>query len=155
MRVATTVKGPNKTQFVTEYLQKNPTANPAAVREAWTTAGQPGSVSVTLVNKLRAELGLTGNLRGMSRAKVTSTSKGPKSRARAAKKKASGNTRAQSNGATALTKAGRPSDRDRVLREMEGELDRLIFTLMAIGGMEKVEDALRSVRRVVVRSHKA
>src|SRR5262249_28756023 len=38
---------------------------------------------------------------------------------------------------------------------VEGDIDRLIFKLMVVGGLEEVEDALRRGRRVVGRSHKA
>src|SRR4051812_37031348 len=58
-----TEKKPNKTTFITEYLRKNPTANAKAVNEAWTKAGQKGTISTTLVQKVRKEEGLTGNLR--------------------------------------------------------------------------------------------
>ena len=56
-------KNLGKTSFVKEILFDNPQANPTAVNEAWTAAGMDGTISATLVNKMRAELGLTGNLR--------------------------------------------------------------------------------------------
>ncbi len=52
--MAATVKSPNKTAFVTEYLGKNPTANHAKVKSAWAEAGNSGSISQTLVSNLRA-----------------------------------------------------------------------------------------------------
>ena len=55
---------PGKTSFVKEFLQENPHGNAAAVNEAWAAAGIDGTISPTLVNKMRASLGLTGNLRG-------------------------------------------------------------------------------------------
>ena len=57
----------NKTAFLTDFLGKNPKANSRAVNEAWTNAGNAGTVSPTLVSKLRGELGLSGNIRSGSR----------------------------------------------------------------------------------------
>ena len=62
MPVAAT-KSLGKTSFVKEILFDNPQANPTAVNEAWTAAGMDGTISPTLVNKMRSELGLAGNLR--------------------------------------------------------------------------------------------
>ena len=59
---------PGKTRFVKEFLHDNPEGNVKAVNEAWTAAGFDGSISATLVNKMRAALGLTGNLSGMTKA---------------------------------------------------------------------------------------
>jgi hypothetical protein len=56
-------KGPNKTEFAREYLTRNPKANHSAVNEAWKKAGREGSVSETLVYRIRSEMKLTGNLR--------------------------------------------------------------------------------------------
>jgi hypothetical protein len=42
--------------------------------------------------------------------------------------------------------------RGRLLAEMEGDIDRLIFRLMRVGGMEQIEDQLRKVRRLLYRS---
>jgi hypothetical protein len=43
----------------------------------------------------------------------------------------------------------RPAGRDKALDEIEGDLDRLIFKLIALGGMEQIEDELRKVRRLL------
>src|SRR5438105_1081151 len=51
-----------KTGFVKEYLNDNPQANARAVNEAWNEAGFDGTISNTLVTRLRSELGLTGNI---------------------------------------------------------------------------------------------
>jgi hypothetical protein len=154
-----TNKKVNKTEFIAEFLRLNPKANAKAVNEAWAEAGHPGSVSVTLVQKLRAELGLAGNLRGRSRrAKVS----GRTGRAKAASRgkagpgvRANGSSAGGESAAPAREKRVRGGDRERVLDEVEGELDRMIFRLIALGGLEPVEHALRSARRVIVRSQKA
>ncbi len=61
--MATATKSENKTSFVKEFLSDNPLGNVKAVNEAWTSAGMPGTIGGTLINKLRSEMGLTGNLR--------------------------------------------------------------------------------------------
>lgn len=137
----------NKTEFVTSHLRSNQTANAKEVNAAWVDAGNDGSISTTLVQKLRAELGLVGNLRPGRKAKDSSvaprvTRKGPRAITR---------TRALSNASP--RSAGTTGARQNILDEVEGDLDRLIFKLIALGGMEEVETALRRARREVVRSH--
>ena len=58
---------PGKTSFVKEFLNGHPQGNTKAVNEAWQAAGFEGTISPTVVNKTRASLGLTGNLRGNSK----------------------------------------------------------------------------------------
>jgi hypothetical protein len=101
------------------------------INKAWRKAGMKGSISVSLVNKVRSDLGLAGNIRP-----------GPK--------KSAGKTKAA--GVHAKSRLG---NRERMLAEMESRIDRLIFDLLEIGGIEKAEDALRAARRVVVRAQKA
>ena len=62
-----TTANTGKTEFVKEVLGKNPRANPKTVNDQWKAAGQDGTISATLVNKLRASLGLSGNLRPTSK----------------------------------------------------------------------------------------
>ncbi len=62
-RASKTSTSPGKTMFVKEFLIDNGEGNVSAVNEAWTEAGFEGSISATLVNKLRSKLGLVGNLR--------------------------------------------------------------------------------------------
>jgi hypothetical protein len=126
-----------KSAFIKEVLVDNAQATVKIVNEAWSKAGMNGTISDTLVSNIRSELGLTGNLR--------------KKAGTAAKKAA----KAAPTIADAPVARGRRSDRDRLLAEVEGDFDRLIFKLMVVGGMEKVEDDLRRARRHVVRSHKA
>src|SRR3954454_4498725 len=72
---ATATRSPGKTMFVKEVLLDNRLANTQAVNDAWKAAGMEGSISPTLVNKMRSRMGLTGNLRGgrRKRARVTGT----------------------------------------------------------------------------------
>jgi len=59
----TMTRSPGKTGFIKEFLNDNPEANTRAVNEAWRAAGFAGTISPTLVTKLRSQLGLTGNIR--------------------------------------------------------------------------------------------
>jgi hypothetical protein len=157
--VAAAEKGPSKTEFLTEFLGKNPTANAKAVNAAWGEAGHPGSISPTLVQKIRSNLKLTGNIRrgpraaeGNAAGKASLATRGPKKAAA----KADGRARSQANGSQPSPAAERRTgarERERVLAEVERDLDRLIYRLMDVGGLESVADELRRVRRVVVRSH--
>ena len=159
--VASTDKGPNKTAFLTEHLGKNPKATTKKVNLAWAAAGHSGTISPTLVSKLRSDLGLAGNLRGGRKTgEAGSTPQAPKLRGRkkAAAKDANGKSAAESNGTHAdapRPRAPRSSEREQILAELEGDIDRLIFKMMAVGGLEEIEDELRRVRRVLVRGHKA
>jgi hypothetical protein len=47
----------------------------------------------------------------------------------------------------------RSASRDKALDEIEGDIDRLIFKLMGVGGMEEIEHELRKVRRLLYRSY--
>jgi len=125
------VKNEGKGQFVKEQLKKDPRANAKKINEAWTAAGKTGKISVALVNKLRAALGLTGNLR--------KTKKKYSVRIAAAGKVASTDGR----------RSSAASDFERV----EGELDRLLFKVMGIEGMEGVESVLRRARRELYRAY--
>ena len=71
--VSTATRNQGKTSFVKELLLDNPQANPKAVNMAWTAAGMDGDISETLVNKMRSQMGLTGNLRGASRNELGAT----------------------------------------------------------------------------------
>ena len=135
--VATPVNTPKKTAFIAAFLHANPTANHAAVRAAWQEAGHPGTISNTLVSKLRASLGLVGNIR-----------RGRKP----LKKRGAKVAPVPTNGAPQAAPGRRPNR----LAEIETDLDRLIFKLMGLGGHEDVEEALRGIRRtLVVRGHNA
>jgi hypothetical protein len=126
---------PGKTMFVKEFLNDHPQGNVAAVNEAWKAAGFDGTIGSTLVNKMRAALGLTGNLRGntkMSNASATSKK------------------RAEPRKETTAAANEKPRDnRSAVLNDMEVDLDRLMFKAMAIGDLTEIEDTLRLLRRLL------
>ena len=79
MAVAT--KSQNKTGFVRKFLSNNPQGNVKAVNEAWAAARMKGTIGSTLINKIRSEMGLSGNLRAKSKASTTNAKSGtPKSK---------------------------------------------------------------------------
>jgi hypothetical protein len=128
---ATVRGGPQgKTAFVRDFIRKDPTANRKAVEEAWLAAGNEGAISSALVSNLRSEMGLTGN-----------------KRRRGAKGRAS-----KTIAEPTLERKPRSPSRDRALDEIEGDIDRLIFKLIALGGMEQIEEGLRDVRRRLILS---
>ena len=134
--VKATRKSEGKSSFLKELFVDHPQVNAAAANKAWKKAGMKGTISFSLVGKVRSDLGLTGNP--------------PKGRRPAVSKKTGG----KAPTATVQPKR-RPGNREQMLVEMESRIDSLIFDLLGIGGVEKAEDALRAARRVVVRAQKA
>jgi hypothetical protein len=64
-----------KTSFVKEFLSDHPQGNTKAVNEAWAAAGMNGTIGSTLVNKMRSQMGLTGNLRAKSNPRTAAKEK--------------------------------------------------------------------------------
>ena len=64
-----------KTGFVKEFLNKNPQGNVQAVNEAWAAAGKDGTIGSTLIQKMRSQMGLTGNLRAKPKPKAAAKKK--------------------------------------------------------------------------------
>jgi hypothetical protein len=130
-----------KTAFVTQHLRRDPSASDEAINEAWAAAGNEGGISGSLLYKIRAKKGLTAK-------------RGTKRRVAGKKLRAKGTRVGQSSEPVAETP--KPVDgrtgRGRLLAEVEGDIDRLLFRLMGAGGMEEIEDELRKVRRLLYRS---
>jgi hypothetical protein len=149
-----TKRGPNKTSFVRDFIQKNPTANRKAVEEAWLAAGHEGAISSALVSNLRTKMGLTGGSKAAGShgapesAKATARKPRRKKRGRPARHKVS-----EVVAEAPAVRMPRSSGRDRALAEVEADIDRLIFKLIALGGLEEIEDELRKVRRLLYRSY--
>src|SRR5208282_3611946 len=61
--MATATRDQGKTSFVKEFLGDHPQGNVKAVNEAWAAAGKNGTIGSTLINKMRSQMGLSGNLR--------------------------------------------------------------------------------------------
>ena len=55
-----TGQGEGKTTFVRDLLQRDSGVNERSINEAWKAAGNEGTISGTLVYKIRKDLGLTG-----------------------------------------------------------------------------------------------
>src|SRR4051812_43508642 len=137
-----------KSAFVRDLLGRDPEANEQVVNEAWSQEGNEGTISGSLVSKIRSNLGLTGSGRSPGRPKAKAK-KGPK-----AKPVAQAQT--ESNGPPAESTTGpapMTGDRGRTLDQVEARIDDLIFDLKDLGGMEQAQEALRLARRLVVRSH--
>jgi hypothetical protein len=134
-KMAKTASSPGKTMFVKEYLNDHPQGNVDAVNEAWHAAGFDGTISPTLINKMRATLGLTGNLRGKTKTAKTSAP---------AKKR--GGLHKETASAVNVQPRG---SRVPLLDELEADIDRLIFKAMAMGDLNQVEDSLRRARRLL------
>ena len=133
-----------KSAFVRELLGRDPEADEQAVNEAWQKAGNQGTISGSLIYKIRSNMGLTG--KGRPKAKAT---KGPKAKPVAQAQPESNGPPAESATGPASTAGGRGRTLDRV----EDRIDDLIFQLKDLGGMEQAQEALRLARRLVVRSH--
>jgi len=134
-KAPSTTATPSRSSFVREFLNDNPQGNTAAINEAWTKARMPGTISTALVNKMRADLGLAGNLRG----KRAATRLRPSEKTTVNRK-------------PAMQPRGRKSTRTTLLMAVEEEIDRLIFSVMRIGNLPDVEAALREARRTVYRA---
>jgi hypothetical protein len=153
------VKNEGKTAFVTDYLNKNKQANHREVSQAWSSAGNEGTVSESLVNKLRSKLGLTGNLQSRTKAagsngtaEVPQAASKPRGRPRKSGK-TKGGTPAQANGShdrAAPATGGGPT---RLLTQLEGEIDDMLYRIKRAGGLAEFEETLRKARRILVRSH--
>jgi hypothetical protein len=126
---------PGKTMFVKEFLNDHPQGNVVAANEAWKAAGFDGTIGSTLVNKMRATLGLTGNLRRYTKMSNSSTT---------SKK------RAEPRKETTASVNDKPRDnRSTLVNDMEVDVDRLMFKAMAIGDLTEIEDTLRQLRRLL------
>jgi hypothetical protein len=157
------IKNPGKSEFVKDVLSRNSKANAQAVNEAWTSSGHEGTISTTLVQKMRASMGLTRSRKARKPA-ANGTVKTPRpvasqstaKRGKAGKASSPQGTNGAHKTATPVRQA-RPAagTEDRRLVELEGDIDRLIFRLIAVGGLSQVEDALRQARRLLIRSQKA
>jgi hypothetical protein len=131
---------PGKTSFVKQFLNDHPDGTTKTVNEAWQAAGFDGTISRTVVDKTRALLGLTGNLRGKTKkTKGKATSTGKKF----------GRPRKETTAMVNLQPRGRKSARTLALTELEADIDRLIFKVMGVGDLTEIEDSLRRARRLL------
>ena len=161
-----TVKGKNegKSMFLKEYLVDHPDAGKEAIDEAWRGAGNEGTISTSLIGKIRRDLELTGKgtAQVKSRASVGTgqrSSADSKSDARRAGPEVGGRTPATENSRHATEGLERPAapqaggDRTRTLIRLEGAIDDLLHEIKLTGGLPEFEETLRRARRILVRSH--
>ncbi|MBV8074917.1 MAG: hypothetical protein JO284_00860 [Planctomycetaceae bacterium] len=158
-----------KSAFVRDVLTQDRQANHEAVNRAWSAAGHAGTISESLVGKIRSELGLTGQPRPGARdtesAKSAGRSAAPATRRGSGPKKGGGRPPAQGDErpvpqetASEAEPQGSVSqsggdDRTRVLTRLEGQIDELLFAIKVAGGLPEFEEALRRTRRILARSH--
>ena len=158
-----------KSAFVGDVLTKDHQANTEAVNRAWTKAGHAGTISESLVNKIRSRMGLTGQPRPGARvaesAKSAGQSAAPATRRGTGPKKGGGRPPARGAGRPVppVTEseagpqgAGSQSggdDRTRVLTRLEGQIDGMLFEIKVAGGLPEFEEALRRARRILARSY--
>lgn len=150
-----------KSSFIRELLGRDPKADEEAVNEAWRKAGNQGTISGSLVSKIRSDMGLTGKGRSRNGARAGGNqTRTPKRAAGARGRKAEQANGPESEiGATGSSPtptqdgdqgAARAGDRERLLDEMESDIDDLIHRLKDQGGRPEVEEALRRARRLLV-----
>ncbi|WP_169977551.1 hypothetical protein [Tautonia rosea] len=159
----------SKTSFVRGYLGDHPKAGFRAVNQAWNEAGHEGSISETLVHRMRAKLGLSGNLRTNRPSKPASAAVSPpqpnaetsplrpkKARRNRPRKTSTSPARTASEPTpTPSTTAARPSiasSKALPAASLEAEFDRLLFQVID-QGMPEVEEAIRTARRLFVLHH--
>ena len=144
-RKAATGRGGNqgKTAFVVKHLRQSPNATDEEINGAWTAAGNEGSISGSLLYKIRAKKRLTGKKKGRGA--------GKKGRAKSSPKGTRVGQTAEPVAVMPKPVNGR-TGRGRFLAEVEADIDRLLFRLMGAGGMETIEDGLRRVRHLLYRT---
>ena len=147
--VATGTQNQGKTQFIREVLARDPRANARKICKAWEEEGYEGTISQTLVNKQRSLLGLAGNIKG-GRPKgsgVLAANEAYTGKKRGRKPKSEG-----ANASATVERRAASGRRSSQLTQMEAEIDRLLFRVMDLGGLETIEDSLRQARRLLYKA---
>ncbi len=99
-------------------------------------------------------MGLTGNIKG-GRPKKSESSGAPKpaytgkKRGRKPKSASIGVQAVSGNGRSLDTTQPKAGARPAQLSQIEADIDRLLFRVMTLGGMEDIEDSLRRTRRLL------
>jgi hypothetical protein len=141
----TKTAGPTKMEFIEEQLGRNPQATETTINEAWAQAGHSGSISGSLVYKVKSSKGLTGKVR---RGRKPGRPPGVKKRGPGRPPK-SAISITWDNGANAAP-ARRPARGPAQIEQLEAEFDRLLFKLIDLGTMPEVESLVRKARRLVI-----
>jgi hypothetical protein len=138
----TKAKGPNKSEFIRQLLRRDRETNVKTVNAAWKKAGQTGTISNPLFFQVKARaIGTSAN--GPANGATADKATPPKPTAKTTQH---ARQHASERSVSGGSKGG-------VLDDLEGEIDGLIFKLMGVGGLSEVEEALRRVRRMIVRHH--
>ncbi len=132
-KVSKSAASPGKSMFVKEFLNDHPQGSVASVNRAWKAAGFGGSISKTVIYKVKSSLGLREN----HQSKTSS----------AGKKR--GRPRKETSAAISVKPRTNNIARTSVLHDLEADIDRLIFKAMAIGDLTEIEDSLRRTRRLL------
>ncbi|MBV8345974.1 MAG: hypothetical protein JO034_25145 [Singulisphaera sp.] len=161
-----TIKGKDegKSMFLKEYLADHPDAAKEAIDAAWQEAGHEGSISTSLISKVRRDLGRTGKGRATVKSRArggtdTRPSAGSKSDARGASPAIEGRIPEKENvpvtGGSERQAEPQPAggNETRVLIRWEGAIDDLLHEIKLAGGLPEFEETLRRARRILVRSH--
>jgi len=143
-----TVVNQGKTPFTREQLEKNSTADADSISEAWQKSGHDGTISASLVYKIKTEMGLTG--RGKP-------GRPPKSAAAGLKRsKPRGRPRKNplplpaAEGRRVVTRVtAQAHDEDAVLDDLEDAIDDLIGKIKQVGEHTEAVRALRKARRLL------
>jgi hypothetical protein len=133
--------------FVKELLVDNPQANTQDVVEAWQAAGMEGTISPSLVSKVRSESGLAGNLRGKRRRRTRTAQSAPDGSTPTGKRR--GRPPKQVTAAANGMGPVQTRRRKNPLDELEVEFDRLLLKVIDQGNLTRVEDAIRRARRML------
>ena len=151
--------------FLKEYLVDHPDAGKEAIDAAWREAGNEGTISTSLIGKVRRDLELAGKgaAKVKSRTRVGTgqrSSADSKSAARGVGPEAGGRTPAKEDSGHVTEGSERPAapraaggDRSRVLIRLEGGIDDMLHEIKMAGGLPEFEETLRRARRILVRSH--
>src|SRR5512135_1639064 len=123
-----TAKAEGKSGFLKEFLVDHPDAAKEAIDAAWQEAGHEGTISTSLISKLRRDLEQGGKGAGKGKSWP---------------RKARGERPA----------ASEAPDRTGVLMRLEGALDDLLHEIKLTGGLPEFEETLRRARRILVRSY--
>ncbi len=112
-----------KSMFIKEMLVDHPEASHQEIVKAWQSSGMPGSISATLVSRVRKREGISRKRKpGRRPAAPTATvAKAPRP-------------------VSTSPSAGR-------LVELEVEIDRVLKKVVELGSLTQVEDVLRKTRR--------
>jgi hypothetical protein len=139
----------NKSAYVRSILQRNPEAKRKSVEEAWLAAGHEGVIFSALVNYVRTSLGLKGGSRASGSDRTAETASPSKRTGMKRGRPPKGDKNGAVDGA-ARVREQRSGGRPGVLAEIEADIDRLIFRLIAVGGLEAIEEEPRKVRRRLI-----